>query len=80
MVIVDHRGKALTPVTDIPTRFFTDASADRNSGYFKLHRYNQVYHGSDLLKLDEYTAIWSRVLPKSGKLEFITIKLPEQLM
>ena len=79
MVIVDHRGKAVTTIADIPTRFFTDASAGRNSGYFRLHRYNTVYHGSDLVKLDEHTALWSRVLPGTGEVEFVTIQLPEEL-
>jgi len=80
MVVVDHKGKALTEIADISTRFFTDAAAGRNSGYFRLHRHNPVYHGSDLVKLDDHTAIWSRVLPETGKVEFITIKLPKQLM
>ena len=79
MVIVDHRGKTIITIADIPTRFFTDASAGRNSGYFRLHRYNPVYHGSDLVKLDEYTALWSRVLPGTGEVEFVTIQLPEEL-
>lgn len=79
MLFVDQNGNTISEIASIPAQFFTDESAGRNRGYFLYHSRNPVYHGSDMVKMDEYTTLWSRVLPETGDVEFITIKLPEEL-
>ncbi|MFZ6053033.1 hypothetical protein [Halocola ammonii] len=79
LVIVDQNGNAMSEVADISTDFFSNKSAQRNRGYFLYHNRLPVYHGSDMVKLDDYTALWARVLPGTGEVEIVTIQLPAEL-
>ena len=76
-VIVDQNGNIFTDITAVNTQFFT--AGNNNRGYFLYHHRNPVYHGSDFVKLNEYSALWLRVLPGTGELEMVTISLPAEL-